>query len=383
MAEEPSGLWIWSVKVMIDFNKRLAKLKDRRQGTRERILLENSRSVFDSADLRQREDYEALNESSGIKYAIGAMAPVSAESTRVSIREGERVANTLIRMLNTDDIPATSEIQGSVALDIHIEGHSDVDMLILHDRTVLVEDAKNCSSFIPSSDPRPMVDIIKELRLKSEQKLTTRYPEATVDCSGSKSIAMEGGSLQRKVDIVPSCWLDTKGYQRSGLKHDRAVKIYNKAEHCLVGNKPFLHMKKVNDRDQHYSGNLKRVIRLMKNIVADMPDDKKRKAKKLSSYDLTAIGYNFCDDLRAPSYQTLSLVEKTRSNLALLVSSEILRGAAMVPDGSRKVFDNEDKVEALKVLSAEVEALARAIHKDMRPLDFAYDSKALTEKYIF
>ena len=368
---------------MIDFNKRLTKLKDRRQGTRERMLLESNRSVFDSADLRQSEKYETLAESSGVKYAIGSMAPVSHESTQISIREGERVANTLISMLKTDNISASMEIQGSVALDIHIEGHSDVDMLILHEDTVLFQNPITCRSFFPSSDKRPMVDIIKELRIKSEQKLTTRYHEADVDCTGNKSIAMKGGSLRRKVDIVPSCWFNTCEYQKSGLKHDRAVKIYNKTEHILIGNQPFLHIKKVNDKDQAYQGNLKRVIRLMKNIVADMPDDKKRKAKKLSSYDLTAIGYHFDADLKAPSYQTLSLVEKTRSNLSLLVSSETLRGLLDVPDGSRKVFDNDEKVEALKILSSEVDALAIAIHKDIRPLDYAYDSKVLTEKYVF
>jgi hypothetical protein len=368
---------------MIDFNNRLKKLKDRRQGTRQSLLLASNRSIYDSADLRKSEEYENLAESSGVKYAIGAMAPVSDESTKISIREGERVATTLISLLKTSGIYASMEIQGSVALDIHIEGHSDVDMLILNEDTILVQNAARCPTFIPALDKRPMVEIIKDLRIKSEQKLTSRYPEVDVNCAGSKSIAMEGGSLQRKIDIVPSCWYNTDDYQKSGLKHDRAVQVYDKKEHKLISNQPFLHLKKVSDRDAKYSGNLRRVIRLMKNIVADMPDDKKRKAKKLSSYDLTAIGYHMDSDLDAPYYQALSLVEKTRSNLSLLAYSEVLRAFVDVPDGSRKVFDNDEKIEALNILSHEVDSLAKAIHRDIRPQEFNYDSKAITEKYLF
>ncbi len=368
---------------MINFSNRLKKLKDRRQGTREHMLLSNNRSVYDSVDLRKAEKYEELAESSGVKYAIGAMACVSEESTRISIREGERVASTLINLLKTSGISTSMEIQGSVALDIHIEGHSDVDMLILHEDIILFQKPILSPTFIPSSDTRPIVDIIRELRLNSEQKLKSRYHEADVDCKGNKSIALEGGSLQRKVDIVPSCWYNSVEYQKSGLKHDRAVQIYNKAEHQLISNQPFLHIKKVSERDDRYSGNLRRVIRLMKNIVADMPDDKRRKAKKLSSYDLTAIGYYMDSDLDVPYYKTLSLVDKLKSSLSLLVYSEALRGFVIVPDGSRKVFDEEVKVEALKILNTEVGELAIAIQRDINPLEFSYNSKVLTEKSLF
>ena len=40
---------------MIDFNKRLKNLKDRRQGTRERALVEKSLSIFDTKDYRDVE----------------------------------------------------------------------------------------------------------------------------------------------------------------------------------------------------------------------------------------------------------------------------------------------------------------------------------------
>lgn len=369
---------------MINFNNRLTNLKDRRQGTRERVLIENNLSRFDSRDFRTKESYEQLAESASIRYTIGAMAEVARNSTEISIQEGERVADTLISMLRTIGINATKEIQGSVALNIHIEGHSDVDMLILKDDIVLVQTPKLDGSACVASDKRPMKDIIRELRLESENKLTTRYHQADVNCSGNKSIAISGGSLKRKVDIVPACWYHTHDYQTSGQKHDMEMQVYHKADHELIGNKPFMHMKKVNDKDSLYPGNLKKVIRLMKNLVADMPDYKKNKVKRLSSYDLTALAFTMDEQLSCPSYMSLALVERLRSHLSLLVASEGLRNQLTVPDGSRKVFDKPEKLEALQVLYNEVDELARAIYNSLRPLsEREYNPAELINKHVY
>ncbi len=369
---------------MINFENRLQKLKDRRQGTKERVLFESNMSPYTPNDPRKKENYELLAESAAIKYTIGAMAEVDPISTRISINEGERVANTLISLLETVGIYTTKEIQGSVALNIHIKGHSDVDMLILKNDIVLVQTPKLDGSECYSTDPRPMVDILRELRTQSELKLISRYPQANVDCSGNKSISLDGGSLRRKVDIVPACWYHSHIYQQSGKKHDKEVRIYHKAEHALYGNHPFLHIKKVNERDALYLGNLKRVVRLMKNLVADMPDEKKRVAKKLSSYDLTAIGYEMNEKLRCPIYMTLALVEKLREHLYTLYSFKNIRDSLIVPDGSRKVFDYDDKVDALGVLYNEVYDLAVSIYKTLHPFSYSqYDAKAIINKVVY
>lgn len=369
---------------MINFENRLKSLKDRRQGTRETALLEHNLSVNSWQEVRTREKYEELAESASIKYAIGAMAAVDKRSTQISIEEGERVADTLISMLNTVGISTEKEIQGSVALDIHIEGHSDVDMLILKSDIVLVQTPKLDGGQCFAHDSRPMVDIIRDIRLRSEEKLTSRYYQANVDCQGNKSITLSGGSLKRKVDIVPACWYHSHDYQRSGAKHHKGVEIYNKGEHKLIGNKPFMHIKLVNDKDEVYAGNLKKVIRLMKNLVADMPDYKKDVVKTLSSYDLTAIGYDMNDGLKCPDYLSLTLVEKLRAHLSLLVDSPLLRSMLNVPDGSRKVFDTDEKTEALRILHKEVTDLATSIYKDISPLSsMSYDVNTLKQKYVF
>lgn len=367
---------------MIDFEKRLKNLKDRRQGTRELVLLEKGFNSWDSGDYRTSEAYEVISESSGVRYAIGAMSAVDPKSTEVSINEGNRVADTLINMLKTSNITASKRMQGSVVLDIHIEGHSDVDMLVILEDMVLIQTPKLDGTSCYASDKRPMVDIVAELRRESETKLTSRYYEVNVDCSNNKSIALEGGSLKRKVDIVPSCWYHTHDYQRTEQEHDAGINIYHKKEHCLLENFPFKHIQKINLKDTQYSGNLKKVIRLLKNMIADMPEYKKIKAKTLSSYDLASIGYHMDEKLSVPSYMTLSLVEQTRSHLSLLHASKVYRDGLNVPDETRKIFDNDKKVEALEILTKEMEDLAFSIYKELKPLSETYESSAITGKVI-
>ncbi|AZP14142.1 nucleotidyltransferase family protein [Undibacterium parvum] len=369
---------------MIDFDKRLQSLKDRRQGSRETALFESLGSIHAGVDVRKSEAFETLNESTGIKYTIGAMAAVEEKSTLVSINEGTRVANSLIKSLLNHGESVTQKVQGSVALNIHIEGHSDVDMLIITTNTVNVElPTVNVNGYLPASDPRALIDIIKDVRKKSEIILPINFPMAEIDCKGSKSIALSGGSLKRKVDIVPAIWFDTRKYQQSGQEHDRGIKIYDKENHVFLLNYPFTHIKLVNDRDSKYAGNLKCVIRLMKNLIADMPDYKKRIAKRLSSYDLAAIGYHMGENLSLPTYMRLGLVEKIRAHLALLWEIKAYRDNLHVPDGSRKIFDDENKVAALEILTNEFTDLAKSIFQELKPFNSFYDSSAILNKAVF
>ena len=366
---------------MINFESRLSSLKNRRQGTAERHRIDEGYSY--GIDYRPLESYENLGESAAIKYVIGAMAPVSERSTQISKEEGERVASTLIDLLATSNINAEMRMQGSVALDIHIEGYSDVDMLILKSDIITIQKpAVLGTNYIDSNDGRFMVDIIRELRIESEIKLSSRYHAAKVDISGNKSIALSGGSLKRKVDIVPSSWYDTHDYQHSKLEYLRAVNIYDKGNHLLIENKPFLHIKKVHERDVHYNGNLKKVVRLMKNIVADMPDYKKNKAKKLSSYDIASIAFAMDDKLACSQYFPLVLLENLRSYLLIVAYLDEPRGSMMVPDESRKVFNTDDKLEAVKIIYGEINDLAIAIQKVISPLNENYDGTILKNKHI-
>lgn len=377
---------------MISFENRLASLKNRRQGSLERAILESSMESFQkereltlNTDLRTKEDYENLKESNSIKYTIGAMAPVSKRSTEISFEEGTRVAENLMKSLSSKGISSSHRFQGSVALDIHIEGHSDVDVLIIKQDIVLVPRLYS-HTYSEPSDKRSMEDIIKELRIESESILTKNFPQANVDITSNKSISLEGGSLKRKVDIVPSCWNDTVEYQKTGNESDRGINIYHKENHELIFNQPFKHIDLIERKDTNYNGNLKMVIRLMKNMIADMPDYKKKKAKNLSSFDLASIAYYMDSYLNVPFNMRIALVEKLRLHLNKLVQDKTFRDLLYVPDESRKIFNAEDyneKVEALNILASDISDLAIAIFNDIKPWNVKqFDSNIILNKQV-
>lgn len=376
---------------MIDFERRLQSLKDRRQGSRERAIYESFSSDSIARDFalssgyeaRQPEFFENLNEPVGIKYAIGAMAPVEKQSTQVSINEGDRVADSLIKSLNNNGESVTKRLQGSVALDIHIKNHSDVDMLIIVTNPVNIElPVVTPSGYTDSTDARRLVEIARDVRIKSEQILPKNFPTADVDCSGSKSVKIQGGSLKRKIDLVPAIWYDGIKYQQTKQEHNRGIKIYHKENNSLILNYPFTHIKIINERDSLYKGNLKCVIRLMKNLIADMPEYKCKIVSKLSSYDLAAIAYHMDAELAATEYFRLSLVEKTRAHLQLLNTSKIYREILYVPDGTRKIFDSEEKTDALDILTKEFSDLAQAIFEELSPLSKNYDKSKILTKIV-
>lgn len=372
---------------MINFENRLAKLKQRRHANYssdilKSVGLESSQAAFDSLQ-SLGESYEALTESAAIKYTVGAMSEVDPEYTEVSRRTGERVAETLISLLETDGKSVISRMQGSVPLNIHIKGHSDVDMLIITTPVVLVETPQRPNvTYSPPSDPRPMEDILRELRLLCEERLSTRYHAADVDCDKPKSIAMEGGSLQRKVDIVPACWFDNIEYQESQREVHRGINIYDKDNHELIGNSPFKHMDLVETKDQLYRGNLKKLVRLLKNLVADMPDTKKTQAEELSSFDLVSIVYSMNALLECSVYTPLLLVDRLLTKLNEFASDSSLRTVQKVPDDSRPIFDRDSKVTALGIIRDEVETLRNAIYSDLTGGSTFYDANKLVEKRI-
>lgn len=181
-------------------------------------------AIRSGSDVRKKESFETLNEAAGIKYSIGAMAPVDDKSIATSLNEGNRVANSLIKSLKLQGESVASRLQGSVALDIHIKGHSDLDMLIVVENPVNIETPKiEPNWYSTSTDPRNLIDIVRDVRRKSELILPINFPKAKVVCSGSKSIDISGASLTRKVDIVPAIWYDSIKYQMSKNEHDRGI----------------------------------------------------------------------------------------------------------------------------------------------------------------
>jgi len=350
-----------------DYSRRLANMRARRKGEDGNLVKFAEASAvrtFDSLFGRDtREGYEKRSTTPSVQYAFGSMAAVNPEYTAVSVEEGERVKAQLLRGLGNAGIPILFEYQGSVPLNIHIRRHSDIDLLVLHGG-MLTHDPMPSNSNWYTTLPKSVIQYMLELRSACEDTLQTVYWGANVDISGAKSISLSGGSFQRKVDVVPSHWHDTYEYRLNGQKHDREVKVLDKSTCTMLANRPFLHMKRIDDKDKATVGGAKKAIRLLKTLKADSDQE-----IKLSSYDIASLVWHFNDlELAKPATKELALVAVAQVELNAMCRNYVATSSLMTPDGSRAIIDEARKFTSLQKLAAEVDALAADLAREIDPM---------------
>ena len=214
---------------------------------------------------------------------------------------------------------------------------------------------------------RTSLSVLGNLRSHSERILKEKFPATVVDTSGGKAIAISGGSLARPVDVVPSHWHDTIEYQASKIERDRAVTILNKKAQKTIDNLPFLHIHRVDEYDKITGGGLKKAIRLCKNTKNDAIEEGRKIA--FPSFDIAATMYHAdLAALRIGVVYELAVLAETQRFLDELYHNEAKAKSLRVPDGSRLIFDTEEKYQGLKTLSYEMDQLAKDVAKEQSHL---------------
>jgi len=346
-------------------DNRLTSLRSRRVGTdRMGRLAEDARAQI-LAKSAQTESWQKRSMLPYTKYALGAMQEVDSDYTRISRETAERVGGRLDEGLKSAGRAVEFRLQGSVPLNVHIRAVSDVDLLILDSVyfTYRVDGVRNRLGFYTSPDSRSSVSVLSTLRKLCEGILTTRYYAATVDTSGSKAIKISGGSLPRTVDVVPAHWHDNLEYQLSLQEHDRGVRILDAKANTAVDNLPFLHIKKVNERDAVSTGGLKMAIRLCKQVKADAEEEGKTIA--LPSFDIAAMMYHADTQALGTGFvYELDVLVETQKYLDWLYNNRSNADSLLVPDGSRKIFDTSTKYDGLTSLSVEMDDLLKEVARE-------------------
>jgi hypothetical protein len=361
-----------------DVNRRLTDLKSRRRGSSSNVVMDSitasSRSIS--------EKFETRSSGQWAKYALGIMQEVDPTYTKNSVAEGERVKNQITNRISTG---VRFEYQGSVPLNVHIRGVSDIDILVLLDRylTIDLQGARaNTADYSNWVGPSGIAQLAS-LRSELELALTAAYPAADVDITKDKAIALSGGSLSRSVDVVPSHWHDSAAYQASKMKKDREVKIYQKNTGDTFLNRPFLHIDKINQKEASTRGGAKKIIRMLKNLKADSDNPS---AILVNSYEIAGLVYHFDDaPLSVPGYNELALVAVAKQQLTRLIDNKHWTISLVTPDGIRKIIDSEEKFKSIKLLRDEVSELGRNLAIELTSrywIDDLETLKALRESYI-
>lgn len=295
-------------------------------------------------DLKKGELFENFSgkASDGVLYISEAMEPVSSSYTENTFKQCERVINQLKENISTNHSNLSFEYQGSVPLNVHIKQHSDIDLLVVTGRYYWVTPP------LPITNPyrgNATNDLI-ELRDDLVETIETKFPTVIIDDTGGKATSIEGGSLNRKIDLIPCSWVhNTNSYGSTDLT-SRGIKLYDKKEGKMIENYPFLHISKCDRKDRNVGGKYKMLVRYIKNIIKDTEDI------NISSYDAASLMYLQGDtSLIASDYNPVALSVSCESFLLRVLNDNDLMENAMVPNGTRRLFGTGylDKKEVLKL----------------------------------
>lgn len=347
-----------------DYDGRLRNLIERRTAPAELTTnrLRMSRADSSSDVYTASPIYEVYNnlgrEGSAVKYLVGSMAKVDPKYTEITYAQGERVRNQLEKALNALNAPCEFEYQGSVTNDTHIKSHSDIDLLAITRRFSTLEPPQKATYPYHGN---PTADLM-EVRSISSRTLHTAFPAGEVDDSGSTCVAISGGSLQRKIDVVPANWYDTNQYSVHRAKRFRAIQVLNSKTGERNKNMPFMHNYLIDLRDTRTQGGLRRIVRLMKSLKYDSQN------VTLTSYDLTAIAYSMSDfDLATHPGGELALLCRLKAYLDELAIDSTRRASMLVPDQSRRVFiEGHATLNGLQELQTEVDDLVDAVSRNLQ-----------------
>lgn len=263
-----------------------------------------------------------------LEYIAESAAPVSAEYTAKTFAECDRVRAQLAKSFESAQVPAEFDHQGSVTNDTHIKLHSDIDLLSITEKYTSLQPP--LTPAIPYLG-NPLADLTA-MRSATIIGLRSAYPTATVDGGKARCVSISGGSLSRKIDVVAANWLDTQQSASTGDKAFRGIHVFDAGLVKRIPNFPFLHNKRIADRDRETVGGLRRCIRLVKSIRSDSDED-----IDFSSYDVASLCYNIRPiDLSFES--DVALANRFVQFAAHVLQNTSLRESISVPNDTRKIF---------------------------------------------
>ena len=355
------------------FSDRIQRMKKRRKGSPEqgKVAMESYRGMamdgLESYDvlksvLSSQEEWERRGKGdNATRYVIGAMQPVESQYTEVSVKTAKRIENQLEKRLSEHQLDF--RLQGSVALDIHIKGFSDVDLLVI-DKQMLMYDRGGVRQHLYTPTTKNEDDVILILRNMARDELKKAFPEADVDDENNKSLRITGGSLQREVDVVPAIWWDSSDYQVTQEESDRGVMILHREKRERIYNSPFVHIKRIESKCNRSNGGLRKSIRLLKTVKADCKDEGTEIG--LNSYDITSIMYHADENnLRHSAYYELAVLVETHRWLNYLCAHPDEAKKMDVPNGTRKIFEDDASLNELFKLTDVINNLVAEVMNEL------------------
>ena len=328
---------------------RIARLRTRKTDLQSRAVIFKEAALTNALPTASAQD--------AMMYLVESSLPVDAKYTKKTYDEAARVEAHIKAGLDAAGHQITFEHQGSVTNDTHIRFYSDIDVLAATERYIGLQ--------LPLTPTSPYlgnpIDDLKQIRTTCTTSLRSGFPAATVDTTKPRCVSISGGSLERKIDVVPCNWLDTTNYRNTRSAVDRGIEVLNVTTSRREENFPFLHNARISAKDARLGGNLRRAIRLAKSIRsdADAPID-------ISSYDICGLCYAMPDTFLSPiSAPIITLLSHFIDYSIYVLKEDAYRNGLKVPNETRLLFgaNGMSTSELLKLSTEALEAYNAALGK--------------------
>lgn len=309
-----------------------------------------------------------------LEYIKLAMQGVGKEYTDKSLQAGDAVKNHLSSVLSF----VCYEYQGSVMTNTHIRGNSDIDLLVISDKSYFfdydiepkfqeaikdynindIQKQRISYHLNASSYSGNALQDLRNNRIESEAKLKSVY--MIFKNEKPKCIQITNQNLHRDVDIVFASWHKTFDGIKEASNKKNKIKIYDYHKYELGRiESPFISIELINSKDSSVNGRLKKMIRFIKTIKADSTMD-----INLTSFDINAICYNI------PTYKYQNkvyyeLVKVIYEEFYQIIINASYRNLIKSVDGSEYIFlGKEDKTERLRQIVIEIDLLRQDLEKN-------------------
>jgi len=360
---------------MINFEERLLALKGRRQGSREREIIRKLGpssacvAILERGDIRVQEDYELIAESSGIKYLLGATEPIDAAYTESLIDDGMFIVEMVVRAFEALGERVEFYFQGALACNVHVKKYDCFEIALI---------SKLSSADRWQENTYDLVAFLANFRIQLESVLREMFYNEFIGVIEEGFVLFKDGKTIRRAVITPAvCYEEYACVSRFGA----SINMHEKGGY-LVCHNPKKLLKLIDERDALYFGNMRRVIRLFFNVVADMSDNNKAMVAPLSECELMSIAYSMSTELDTFPGNIPGLLERVRRYLQFICDSEKLRMSIVCLDSGRKVFGRHEKVVALEILRSEFRELSSATYREISPCSSIYNPDVMFNKFI-
>lgn len=324
----------------------LDKLLDRRfDSAREEHLLSSS--------------FEKSEYGPYLKYTLESMQPLELAHTKRIYTVAGKVLQRIRGFFDERSVNIDLRYQGAVHTNTHVQLNNELDILAV-------------------LRPREKVEAYKSVEKLGTllMSLFSGEPESfdKVDFSNKINIQLSTRRPNIQLNVLPTIWVDTSAYRESRREIDRGIAEYDFLNKTRKSFLPFRNMARINVKDSKANGNLKRLIRLIKNIQLDAEEK-----VDLSDYELACCLYNIHEKkLSVPTENLVAMLPAVANYLEKLGKTGMYR-RIISPSRKELIFGNkEEKGEELIKLKHQLDQLLDNLKDELKS-----DQKTIDHSFTY